>query len=97
MINNVKKYLLTFTHYITEEEVRFERHSVTFLENSGNQSIFLVLEGGALLQDLIVTIYDINTGENNIIRLIDTAACIYTTLYTTNYNPIISISIPYPV
>ena len=49
----------------TEAEVRFDRNSATFSENDRNPSVFLVLQGGVRLQDLTVTIYDIDTSENN--------------------------------
>ena len=49
----------------TVVEVRFDRNSATFSEYGGNQSIYVVLQGGVLLQDLTVTIYDVDTSENN--------------------------------
>ena len=56
---------LTFLILFTEAEVRFDRNLTTFYENDGNPSVFLVLQGGVLLQDLTVNIYDIDTSENN--------------------------------
>ena len=49
----------------TVVEVRFYRNSATFSENGGNQSIYVVLQGGEVIQDLTVTIYDVDTSENN--------------------------------
>ena len=67
------KYHLTFTLFLnfyqlilsTVVEIRFDRYSATFSENGGNGSIFVVLQRGVLLQDLTVTIYDVDTSENN--------------------------------
>ena len=49
-------------------KVRFDRDSATFSENNGDQPIFLVLQGGILIQNLAVTIYDVDTSEINYIH-----------------------------
>ena len=69
-INSIFKYLtnkLIIPCLIlpTVVEVRFDRNSATFSENGGNQSIYVVLQGGVLLQDLTITIYDVDTSENS--------------------------------
>ena len=49
----------------TVVEIRFDRYSATFSENGGNQSIYVVLQGGVLIEDLTVTIHDVETSEKN--------------------------------
>ena len=46
-------------------EVRFDRDSATFSEHNGDQPIFLVLQGGVLIQILTISIYNVDTGEIN--------------------------------
>ena len=59
------KLIITSLILSTVVVVRFDRNSATFSENGGNQSIYVVLQDGRLLQDLTVTIYDVDTSENN--------------------------------
>ena len=59
------KLIITSLILPTVVEVRFDRNSATFSENGGNRSIYVVLQGGVLLQDLTVTIYDVDTSENS--------------------------------
>ncbi len=42
--------------------ISFEQEFVSFSENAGNQDIFLVLEGGRIPTNLVVSVYDIDTG-----------------------------------
>ena len=59
------KLIITSLILSTVVVVRFDRNSATFSENGGNQSIYVVLQDGQIFQDLIVTIYDVDTSENN--------------------------------
>ena len=59
------KLIITSLILSTVVVVRFDRNSATFSENGGNQSIYVVLQGGVLIQDLTVTIYDVETSEKN--------------------------------
>ena len=59
------KLIITSLVLSTVVVVRFDSNSATFSENGGNQSIYVVLQDGELLQDLTVTIYDVDTSENN--------------------------------
>ena len=62
------KSIITSLILSTEAEVQFDRDSAIFSENSGDQSIFVVLQGGVLIQNLTVTIYDVDTSENKTYR-----------------------------
>ena len=59
------KLIITSLILSTVVVVRFDRNSATFSENGGNQLIYVVLQDGRILQDLTVTIYDVDTSENN--------------------------------
>ena len=59
------KLIITSLILSTVVVVRFDRNSATFSENGGNQSIYVVLQDGRILQNMTVTIYDVDTSENN--------------------------------
>ena len=59
------KLIITSLILSTVVVVRFDRNTTTFSENGGNQSIYVVLQDGRILQNMTVTIYDVDTSENN--------------------------------
>ena len=63
--NFPNKLIITSLILSTVVVVRFDRNSATFCENGGNQSIYVVLQDGQILQNMTVTIYDVDTSKNN--------------------------------
>ena len=59
------KLIITSLILSTVVVVRFDRNTTTFSENGGNQSIYVVLQDGRILQNMTVTIYDVDTSKNN--------------------------------